>query len=90
MDDIVETEDNNDKEEESYSQKDIEESETSESYEINIINAQIENIDLIYEVLDVNLNLPQIGKSDTCLTKRQDGKLNRTKLEKRMGYTSGK
>ncbi|MBW0500014.1 hypothetical protein O181_039729 [Austropuccinia psidii MF-1] len=54
MNEIVETEDHNDKEEEYYSEKDIEESETSESDEINIINAQIYNIDLIYEVQDVN------------------------------------
>ncbi|MBW0556758.1 hypothetical protein O181_096473 [Austropuccinia psidii MF-1] len=51
---IVETEDHNDKEEESDSEKDTEESKTSESDELNIINAQINNIDLIYEVLDVN------------------------------------
>ncbi|MBW0536746.1 hypothetical protein O181_076461 [Austropuccinia psidii MF-1] len=47
INEIVETEDHNDKEEESDSEKDTEESETSESYEINIINAQINNIDLI-------------------------------------------
>ncbi|MBW0460959.1 hypothetical protein O181_000674 [Austropuccinia psidii MF-1] len=51
---IVETEDHNDKENESDSGKDTEESETSESYKINIINAKIDNIDLIYEVLAVN------------------------------------
>ncbi|MBW0544508.1 hypothetical protein O181_084223 [Austropuccinia psidii MF-1] len=51
---IVETEDHNDKEEKSNSGKDTEESETSESDEINIIHAQINNIYLIYEVLDVN------------------------------------
>ncbi|MBW0500274.1 hypothetical protein O181_039989 [Austropuccinia psidii MF-1] len=55
---IVETEDHNDKKEES---------ETSKSYEINIVNAQINNIDLIYEVLDVKSNLPQVGTSDTSL-----------------------
>ncbi|MBW0503714.1 hypothetical protein O181_043429 [Austropuccinia psidii MF-1] len=60
INEIVETEDHNDKEEESDSEKDTEESETSESDEINIINAQINNIDLIYEVMDVNSNLPQI------------------------------
>ncbi|MBW0560533.1 hypothetical protein O181_100248 [Austropuccinia psidii MF-1] len=43
INEIVETEDHNDKEEESDSEKDTEESETSESAEINIINAQINN-----------------------------------------------
>ncbi|MBW0518093.1 hypothetical protein O181_057808 [Austropuccinia psidii MF-1] len=47
-------EDHNDKEEESHSEKDTEESKTSESDEISINNAQINDIDLIYEVLDVN------------------------------------
>ncbi|MBW0591211.1 hypothetical protein O181_130926 [Austropuccinia psidii MF-1] len=56
INEIVETEDHNDKEEESYYEKDTEESETSESDEINIINAQINNINLIYKVLDVNSN----------------------------------
>ncbi|MBW0531899.1 hypothetical protein O181_071614 [Austropuccinia psidii MF-1] len=82
--------DNNDKEEESNSQKDTEESEASESDKINIINAQINNIDLIYEVLDVNSSLPQVGKSDTSLEKIQDAKLYRTKPAKQMGYTAGK
>ncbi|MBW0572866.1 hypothetical protein O181_112581 [Austropuccinia psidii MF-1] len=54
INEIVETEDHNDKEEESYSEKDTEESETSESDENNIINAQINNVDLVYKVLDVN------------------------------------
>ncbi|MBW0562783.1 hypothetical protein O181_102498 [Austropuccinia psidii MF-1] len=45
---IVEPEDHNDKEEESDCGKDTEESETSECDEINIINAQINNIGLIY------------------------------------------
>ncbi|MBW0562049.1 hypothetical protein O181_101764 [Austropuccinia psidii MF-1] len=54
INEIVETEDHNDKEEESDSEKDTEKSETSESDEINIINAQINNIDIIYEALDVN------------------------------------
>ncbi|MBW0512154.1 hypothetical protein O181_051869 [Austropuccinia psidii MF-1] len=58
INEIVETEDYNYKEEESDSEKDTEESETFESDEINIINAQINNIDLIYEVMDVNANLP--------------------------------
>ncbi|MBW0540547.1 hypothetical protein O181_080262 [Austropuccinia psidii MF-1] len=53
INEIVETEDHNDKEAESDSEKDMEESEGSESYEINIINAQIDNIYLIYEVIDV-------------------------------------
>ncbi|MBW0566987.1 hypothetical protein O181_106702 [Austropuccinia psidii MF-1] len=77
-------------EEESDSEVDTEESETSESDEIDIINAQINNIDLIYEVLDVNSDLPQVGKSDTNLTNIQDAKLYRTKPEKGMGYTAGK
>ncbi|MBW0541298.1 hypothetical protein O181_081013 [Austropuccinia psidii MF-1] len=54
INEIVETEYHNDKEEESDAEKDTEEPETSESDEINAINAQINNIDLIYEVLDVN------------------------------------
>ncbi|MBW0523472.1 hypothetical protein O181_063187 [Austropuccinia psidii MF-1] len=45
INEIVEAEDHNDKEEESDSKKDTEELETSESDEINIINAQINNID---------------------------------------------
>ncbi|MBW0569100.1 hypothetical protein O181_108815 [Austropuccinia psidii MF-1] len=84
INEIVETE------EESDSENDAEESETSESDEINITNAQINNIDLIYEVLDVNSNLPQVGTSDTNLTNIQDAKLYRTKPEKGMGYTAGK
>ncbi|MBW0515683.1 hypothetical protein O181_055398 [Austropuccinia psidii MF-1] len=64
MNEIVETEDHNDKEEEYYSEKDTEESETSESDEIN-------NIDLIYEVLDVNQNLTQDGTSDTSLKNKK-------------------
>ncbi|MBW0505231.1 hypothetical protein O181_044946 [Austropuccinia psidii MF-1] len=47
LNEIMETEGHNDKGEEYYSEKDTEESETSESDEINIINAQINNIDLI-------------------------------------------
>ncbi|MBW0567775.1 hypothetical protein O181_107490 [Austropuccinia psidii MF-1] len=90
INEIVETEDHNEKEEEFDSEKDTEESETSESDEINIINAQINNIDIIYEVLDVNSNLPQVGTSDTNLTNVQDAKLYRTKPAKRMGYTAGK
>ncbi|MBW0558474.1 hypothetical protein O181_098189 [Austropuccinia psidii MF-1] len=53
-------ENHNDKEEESDSEKETEESESSESDEINIINAQINNIDIIHEVLDVNSNLPRL------------------------------
>ncbi|MBW0552955.1 hypothetical protein O181_092670 [Austropuccinia psidii MF-1] len=64
---IAEKEDHNDKEEESDSEKETEESETSESDEIYIINAQINNIDIIYEVLHINSNLPQVGTSDTSL-----------------------
>ncbi|MBW0577601.1 hypothetical protein O181_117316, partial [Austropuccinia psidii MF-1] len=85
---IVETEDHNDKEEESDSEKDTDQSETSESDEINIINSQINNIYLIHEVLDVNSNLPQAGTSDANLTNIQDAKLYRTKPEKGMGYTA--
>ncbi|MBW0545790.1 hypothetical protein O181_085505 [Austropuccinia psidii MF-1] len=69
INEIVETEDHNDKEAESDSEKDTEESGTSQSDEIHIINAQINNIDLVYEVLDVNSNLPQVGTSDTSLKK---------------------
>ncbi|MBW0494036.1 hypothetical protein O181_033751 [Austropuccinia psidii MF-1] len=87
---ILQTEDHNEKEEESDSEKDKEESETSQSDEINTINAQINNIDIIYEVLDVNSNLTQVGTSDTNLTNVQDAKLSRTKPEKGMGYTAGK
>ncbi|MBW0509763.1 hypothetical protein O181_049478 [Austropuccinia psidii MF-1] len=83
-------EDHNDKEEESDSEKDTEESETSESDKIDIINAQIDNIHLIYEVLDVNSNLPQAGTSDKSLTKIKDSKFYRTKPAKGMGYTAGK
>ncbi|MBW0535823.1 hypothetical protein O181_075538 [Austropuccinia psidii MF-1] len=82
--------DHNDKKQESDSEKETEESETSESDEININNAQINMIDLIYEVLDVNSNLPQVGTSNTSLTNTQDAKLYRTKPAKGMGYTAGK
>ncbi|MBW0551170.1 hypothetical protein O181_090885, partial [Austropuccinia psidii MF-1] len=82
INEIVETEDHNDKEEEYDSEKDTEELESSYSDEINIINAQINNIYLTYEVLDVNSNLPQVGTSDTNLTNIQDAKLYRTKPEK--------
>ncbi|MBW0560326.1 hypothetical protein O181_100041 [Austropuccinia psidii MF-1] len=88
MDKIVEAEDHNGKEE-SDSEKDTEESETSESDKTNIISAKINKIFLIYEVLDVNSNLPQVGTSDTSLKNIQDAKLYRTKPEKGMGYTSG-
>ncbi|MBW0540806.1 hypothetical protein O181_080521 [Austropuccinia psidii MF-1] len=86
----METEDHNDKEDESDYEKDTEESETSKIDEINMINAKINNIDLIYEVLYLNSNLPQVGTSDTSLTNIQDAKLNRTKPAKGMGYTAGK
>ncbi|MBW0554735.1 hypothetical protein O181_094450 [Austropuccinia psidii MF-1] len=56
INEIVETEENNNKEEESDSEKDTEESETSESDEISIINAQFNNIYLIFEALDVHSN----------------------------------
>ncbi|MBW0549818.1 hypothetical protein O181_089533 [Austropuccinia psidii MF-1] len=54
MNEIVETEDHNGKEEETDPEKHTEESEASESDEINITNPRINNIDLIYEVLNVN------------------------------------
>ncbi|MBW0524623.1 hypothetical protein O181_064338 [Austropuccinia psidii MF-1] len=90
INEIVETENHNDKEEESDLEKETEELETSESDEINIINALINNIDITYEVLDVSSNLPQVGTSDTNLTDGQDAKLYRTKPAKGMGYTAGK
>ncbi|MBW0529182.1 hypothetical protein O181_068897 [Austropuccinia psidii MF-1] len=90
INEIEETSNHNDKEEESDSEKETEGSETSESDEINIINAKIDNIDIIYEVLDVNSTLPQVGTSDTNLTNVQDAKLYRTKHEKRNGYIAGK
>ncbi|MBW0579595.1 hypothetical protein O181_119310 [Austropuccinia psidii MF-1] len=90
INEIVETESHNYKEEESDSEKESEESEASESDEINIFNAQINNIDISYEVLDVNSNLPQAGTSDTNLKNVQDAKLYRAKPEKGMGYKAGK
>ncbi|MBW0566322.1 hypothetical protein O181_106037, partial [Austropuccinia psidii MF-1] len=84
------TKDHSDKDKESDSEKDTKELETSESDELNIINAQINNIDLIYKVLDVNSNLPHVGTSDTNLTNIQDAKLYRTKPAKGMGYTAEK
>ncbi|MBW0517997.1 hypothetical protein O181_057712 [Austropuccinia psidii MF-1] len=87
---IVEIENHNDKGEESDSEKGTEDSETSEIDEINIIYAQINNLDIIYEVLDVNSNLPQVGKSDTNLTNIQEAKMYRAKPAKGMGYTNGK
>ncbi|MBW0513428.1 hypothetical protein O181_053143 [Austropuccinia psidii MF-1] len=90
INEIVETEDHSDKEDESECEKDTEESEASESDEINIINSQINNINLTFDVLDVNSNLPQVGTSDTSLTNIQDAKLYRTKLAKEMGHTAGK
>ncbi|MBW0581526.1 hypothetical protein O181_121241 [Austropuccinia psidii MF-1] len=89
INEIVETEDHNDKEEYFDSEKDTEESENSESDEINIINAQINNIYLIYKVMDVKSNLPQIGISDISLKNIQDAKMYRTKPAKGMGYTAG-
>ncbi|MBW0519313.1 hypothetical protein O181_059028 [Austropuccinia psidii MF-1] len=90
INEIVEKEDHNDKEEEFDSEKDTEESETAKSGRINIINAQIKNIYLIYEVLDVNSNLQQVGTSDTILKNIQYAKFYRTKPAKQMGYTAGK
>ncbi|MBW0497875.1 hypothetical protein O181_037590 [Austropuccinia psidii MF-1] len=79
INEIVEIENHDYKEEESDSGKENEESDTYISDEMNIINAQIKNIDLIYEVLDVNSNLPQVGTSDTSLKNIQDAKSYRTK-----------
>ncbi|MBW0468563.1 hypothetical protein O181_008278 [Austropuccinia psidii MF-1] len=90
INEIVETEDHNDKEDESDSEKETKDSENTESDEINILNAQIDNIDLIYKVLDVNSNFSQVGTSDTSLTNIQDVKLHRTKPAKGMGHTAGK
>ncbi|MBW0531461.1 hypothetical protein O181_071176 [Austropuccinia psidii MF-1] len=60
IDEIVGAEDHNDKEVECDSEKDTEESKASESDEINKINAQINNIDLKYEVVTTtNHNPPQ-------------------------------
>ncbi|MBW0544232.1 hypothetical protein O181_083947 [Austropuccinia psidii MF-1] len=86
----LEREDHNDKEVEFESEKATEKSENSESDEINIINAQMNNVDLTYEVLDLNSNLPQVGTSETSLTKIQDAKLHRSKPVEGMGYTAGK
>ncbi|MBW0559393.1 hypothetical protein O181_099108 [Austropuccinia psidii MF-1] len=90
INEIVETKNRNDKEEESDSEKETEESETSESDEINIIDAEINNIDIIYEVLDVKSNLPRAGTSDTNLKNVQDAKLYKTKPARGMGYKAGK
>ncbi|MBW0581962.1 hypothetical protein O181_121677 [Austropuccinia psidii MF-1] len=90
INEVVETEDHNVKEEESDSEKETEESGTSESDETNIINSQINNIDLIYEVVDFNSNSPQVGTSDTSLTNIKDARLYRNNPAKGMGYTVGK
>ncbi|MBW0582473.1 hypothetical protein O181_122188 [Austropuccinia psidii MF-1] len=90
INEIVETENHNDKEEASDSKKETEESETSESDGTNIIVAHMNNIDIAYEVLDVNSNMPQVGISDTNLTNVKDAKLYITKPAKGMGYTAGK
>ncbi|MBW0497088.1 hypothetical protein O181_036803 [Austropuccinia psidii MF-1] len=76
---IVGKQDHNDKENGSNSEKDSEYSETSGSYEINRINSQINDIDLIYDVLDVNSNLKQLETYDTSLKDIQDSKIHRTK-----------
>ncbi|MBW0514062.1 hypothetical protein O181_053777 [Austropuccinia psidii MF-1] len=90
INEIVEAENHNDKEEESDSERETEESETSKSDEINIINVQIYDIDIVYKVLDVISNLPQVKTSDTNLTNVQDAKLYRNKPARGMGYTAGK
>ncbi|MBW0515145.1 hypothetical protein O181_054860, partial [Austropuccinia psidii MF-1] len=81
---------NNDREDKSDSEKYTEELEAFESDEINIINAQINNSHLIYEVLDLNSNLPQVGTSGTILKNIQDAKLHKANPAKGMGYTAGK
>ncbi|MBW0579499.1 hypothetical protein O181_119214 [Austropuccinia psidii MF-1] len=63
INEIVETEDHNDKEEESGSEKDTEESETSAGDKINIINSPINKIELIYKLIDVNQSFPEVGTS---------------------------
>ncbi|MBW0484493.1 hypothetical protein O181_024208 [Austropuccinia psidii MF-1] len=88
MNEIVETEDHNDIEDESDSEKDTEDSETSASDGISIINANINSSDLIYAIPDVNSNLPQVGTSDKSLTNIQDAKLHKTKPAKGMRYTA--
>ncbi|MBW0541653.1 hypothetical protein O181_081368 [Austropuccinia psidii MF-1] len=88
INEIVETGDHNDKEEESYSERENEESESYEINEIYIINSKIKNLACIHEVLDIIPNLPQIGIYDTSLTNIQYAKLNRTKSAKGMGYTA--
>ncbi|MBW0556480.1 hypothetical protein O181_096195 [Austropuccinia psidii MF-1] len=89
INEIAETEEHNDKEE-SDSKKDTEESETSQSEELNTINSPIKTIDLIYEVLNVNSNFPQIGTSNKWIININEAKLHRTQPAKGMGYTSGK
>ncbi|MBW0511511.1 hypothetical protein O181_051226 [Austropuccinia psidii MF-1] len=80
----METKDHTDKSDEYYCEKDPEESETSEGDETNVINAQINNIDLIYEVMDMNSNLPQIEISNKSLTHIQDAKIHGMKPAKGM------
>ncbi|MBW0464531.1 hypothetical protein O181_004246 [Austropuccinia psidii MF-1] len=55
-----------------------------------IINAYSNNIDLIYEVLDMNSSLPQVGTTDTSLKNILDAKLCGRKPVKGMRYTTGK
>ncbi|MBW0542844.1 hypothetical protein O181_082559, partial [Austropuccinia psidii MF-1] len=86
---IVEKKEQNDKSDKSDSEMDTEDSETSERDEINIINAQINNIDLIYEVLDLNSKFPKLGIPNKSLTNIKDAKLHKTKPSKGMGYTDG-
>ncbi|MBW0592929.1 hypothetical protein O181_132644 [Austropuccinia psidii MF-1] len=82
INEIVETEDHNDKEEESESENDTKESNTSESDKINIINARINNISFV---------VPICGEFEfKSLTDIQDSKLHRTKPAKEMGYAAGK
>ncbi|MBW0552328.1 hypothetical protein O181_092043 [Austropuccinia psidii MF-1] len=83
MNEVVEKQDH------SY-EKEIKESESSEGDEFNIVIAKINNIALIYQVLDSKSNLPQVRKSDTCLKNIQDAKLPRIKLARGMGYIAGK
>ncbi|MBW0506546.1 hypothetical protein O181_046261 [Austropuccinia psidii MF-1] len=88
INEILETEDHNYKEEESYSESDIEESESSESNEINILNYKINNIDSIFKLREVNSNVPQFGTTDSCLKNIKDVKLHIMKHAKGIGYTS--
>ncbi|MBW0534111.1 hypothetical protein O181_073826 [Austropuccinia psidii MF-1] len=89
MNEIVETEDHNYKDKASESKGENEESETCESDEINVAYEEMNKINSIYKVLDVNSNLLQVGRYETCLTKIQDSELHGTKPAKGTSYTAG-